>query len=78
MKTLEMTATVTNDRILTLKVPPDVPPGEHRIVVVIEEVPPSLNERTPKPPLNLNVLRWEAWPADCTFRREEMYGDEGR
>jgi hypothetical protein len=79
MKTIQTIATVTDDRKLIVSVPADITPGEHQIVLVIEDSlasPPST--RTPKPPLKLNVWRWEAWSADCTFRREDLYGNEGR
>ncbi len=37
MRTFETTANVSLDGTLVAQVPPDVSPGEHRIVVVIEE-----------------------------------------
>ena len=37
MKTIQTTAVVGSDHRLTAQVPDDVPPGEHRVVVVIEE-----------------------------------------
>lgn len=37
MKTIEAIATVTSDGQLILQVPPDIMPGEHRIVLVIDE-----------------------------------------
>ena len=39
MRTIETTATVTNDGKMTVQLPPDIPEGEHRVVVVIEEQP---------------------------------------
>ncbi len=32
----------------------------------------------PKPPLRLKVFDWPGWPANATFRREEIYDDDGR
>jgi hypothetical protein len=77
MRTIETTAVVTPEHTLTVQLPADVAPGTHKVVVVIEEV-----EAAPKPP----VPRWIDWPAHnvqltdptCTFRREDMYGDDGR
>jgi hypothetical protein len=73
MRTLETVATVTPDGTLTVQVPPDVPPGEHRVVVVIEEQP-QVGRRT----LDLPVLSVGHWPEGLSLRREEMYGDWGR
>lgn len=78
MKTIETTATVTSDGKLIVQVSPDIPPGEHKIVLVIDETPLPPKVRTPKPPLKLRTLKLDAWPADCTFRREDLYGDGGR
>lgn len=39
MKTLETTATVTEDRHLTARAPASWPHGEHRVVIVLDETP---------------------------------------
>lgn len=78
MKSMQTTATVSVDGKLTVQLPPSIPPGEHRVLLVIDDGAMPSKTRIPKPPLSLNVLRWEAWPADSTFRREDIYGDEGR
>lgn len=75
MKTIETIATVTDDGTLIVRVPPDVPPGEHAVVVVIDA--PATGDQ-PREPLRLKVGRLPGWPADARFRREEMYGDDGR
>ena len=36
MRTIEATATVSPDGTLTVRVSTDVPPGEHRVVLVID------------------------------------------
>ena len=38
MRAIQTRATVTPDRKLTIDVPSDVEPGEHRVIVVIEEM----------------------------------------
>jgi hypothetical protein len=78
MKSMQTTATVSVDGKLTVQLPPSIPPGEHRVLLVIDDGARPPKARIPKPPLALDVLRWEAWPADSTFRREDIYGDEGR
>ncbi len=39
MKAIEATATVTPDRTLTVDLPVDLPPGQHQVVIVIDETP---------------------------------------
>ena len=52
MRTIETQATVTPDGTLTIHLPPDVPPGKHRIVLTIGEPPVT---RSPRGPLDLPV-----------------------
>jgi hypothetical protein len=78
MKSMQTTATVSVDGRLIVQLPPSIPPGEHRVLLVFDDGTGPSKARIPKPPLALNVLKWEAWSADSTFRRENLYGDEGR
>jgi len=76
MKTIETTAIVGNDRKLTVQLPPDVAPGPHQIVIVVEG------------PLGERPQTWimDDWPVhdaalvdpNFTMRREELYGDNSR
>jgi len=79
MKVIETSSTVGPDREVTLhiKLPPEVEPGEHRFLVVTDEgnlAKDKGKEHTP----DLLAWEWEGWPADCTFRREDLYGNNGR
>ncbi|PDW00249.1 hypothetical protein [Candidatus Chloroploca asiatica] len=76
MKTIETTITVLPNGSIQIPPRPDLLPGEHRVVLVIEEHP--IPSREPVVPLKLKMLDWSAWPADSTFRREELYDDSGR
>ena len=80
MRTIETQVTVTPDGHLTVQVPvpADIPPGEHRAVLVINEHVAAASARVAKPPLKLKVWKWEAWPPDATFQREDLYEDDGR
>lgn len=80
MRTIETQVTVTPEGQLTVQipVPADIPPGEHRAVLVIDEHVAPPPARAPKPPLTLKVWKWEGWPADARFRREDLYDDTGR
>ena len=77
MRTVETTAEVTPDHRLLLDIPSpaDLPPGAHRVVVVIEE------QQRPQPAQTLDdfpVIDVGPWPEDLTLSREEIYGDDGR
>jgi len=37
MRSIETTVTVSTDGTLTLQLPADIPPGQHRVVLVIDE-----------------------------------------
>jgi hypothetical protein len=55
MKTIEITGVVTDDHRLALQLPKDVTPGEHRIVLLIDEPQPAANhDQNIKTP-----MRWE-------------------
>ena len=75
MKTIETTATVSAEGTLTVRVPPDIRPGEHRVVLVIEEEPAGEVEAHP---FDFPVDDWGSWPEGLSLRREDMYGDWGR
>ncbi|MBI4493414.1 MAG: hypothetical protein HY690_11555 [Chloroflexi bacterium] len=75
MRTIETTATVAPDGTLTARVPADIPPGEHEVVLVIAEPVVGKKER---PPLDLPVHHWGPWPEGLSLRREDMYDDWGR
>ena len=80
MKTIETTATVLPGGKVTVQLPADIPPGEHQIVLVIDELSPSEKQvnKKERPPLNFPVDSYGSWPADLSLRREDMYGDSGR
>lgn len=73
MKTIETTGVVGPDGHILIPVPPDIPQGPHRVVVVIDESPAPA-----PPPLDLPLLPVESWPEDLSLRREDMYDDWGR
>jgi hypothetical protein len=88
--TVEAIATVTSEGTLTVRVPRDISPGEHRVVLVLEQ--PQLNEEAsrtfvePTEPsdaterrlLDLPVIHVAEWPEGLSLRREDMYDDWGR
>jgi len=78
MKTIETTITVLPDGSIQIPPRPDLPSGEHRAVLVVDEarlVPPLASEREP---LRLKMIDMPGWPIDARFRREDLYDDDGR
>jgi hypothetical protein len=58
---------------MTLQLPPDVPVGQCRVVVVVD---PLTGE---KPfPFNLPVYDVGPWPEGFTVSREQIYDEDGR
>jgi hypothetical protein len=80
MKTIETTVRVTADGKITLQLPPDIQPGEHQVVLIIDEkpVPEQSTTKEKRPPLNFPIHDFGPWPADLSLRREDMYGEWGR
>jgi hypothetical protein len=76
MRTIETTAVVTPEHTITVQLPPDVPPGPCQVVVVVGTAGLPVHRATGQP------LVFSNYPVrlatDTTFRREEMYGDDGR
>jgi hypothetical protein len=77
MTTIDTTAVVTADHKLVVEVslPAHIPPGQHRVLVVLEEVPTA---DQPQRPLQLPLLDVKTWPENLSLRREDMYDDWGR
>jgi hypothetical protein len=75
MRTIETTANVSEDGTLTIPVPPDVAPGLHRVVVVLEEAGPEGRETELG---NFPVRDYGPWPENLSLRREDMYDEWGR
>jgi hypothetical protein len=74
MRTIETTAVVTPEHTLTITVPADVPPGAHRVVLVVAELESGATRRW----LNLRPYNIGLVDPNFTFRREDLYGDDGR
>ncbi len=74
MRTIETKAIVSEDGELTIKVPPDVKPGEHRVTLMIDDA----EEKKPEDASELIVIDVDAWPENFSLRREDLYGDDGR
>ena len=73
MKKLDLTVNVPKERVITLKLPDDVSPGEHRVVVVIDQ---SFPDKLPVPSFSLEGL-WagglDISPEAIAEARKEMW-----
>lgn len=72
MITIDTVAKVSGEGELLVKVPSTVPPGEHRVIIVVD----APRQKDAKP------LEFSVYPVglltDTTFRREDIYGDDER
>ena len=75
LRTIETVAIVQPGGYMMVKLSPDIPVGEHRIVVVVDTEPAPKEAR---PPFELPVFDSGPWPENLFLRREDMYDDWGR
>ena len=80
MKTIETNVRIAEDQILHLPLTGvrEIRPGVYHIVLIIDEQSLQAVVERKKTPLKLNTFKLEGWPKDCTFRREDIYNDDGR
>jgi hypothetical protein len=81
MRAIETMGSVSESGTLTVQVPPDVAPGDHRVVVILEEAQQDADRRSlgnASRSLDFPVRDYGAWPRDLSLRREDIYGDDGR
>lgn len=78
MKTLELVGTVTVERTLrlTVQLPFDMPPGEHRVVVIIDQN--AMKDNEAQTTLDFPVDDYGPWPVKLSLSREDLYDDTGR
>ena len=75
MRTIETTAKVTSRGNLHIHVAEDIPRGEHKVVLVLGDVP-AVASRSQR--MTIPLLRVGGWPRNLSLRREDLYGDDGR
>ncbi len=75
MRAVTTTAIVRADHTLTVQLPADIPPGVRAVVVVLEDPAEVHKQLAP-----LEFSPYPVGPVDstCTYRREDIYGDDGR
>ncbi len=81
MKTIQTVVTVSPDGVLSGQLEPGIPPGEHHIVLVLDEEAAAATAPTAAGPhLLLDFPEDDVgpWPANLSLRREDTYDDNGR
>ncbi|MCH8317136.1 MAG: hypothetical protein IIA88_01345 [Bacteroidetes bacterium] len=79
MITLNKKAYINDDHILTLNLPKSIPTGEYEILVVLGENQKPKNKRKQKQKKTLWFPKSNAKiDPNETFRRVDMYGNDGR
>ena len=76
MITIQTQVTVDEQGMATLRLPPVVAPGQHDVVLVIEEAR-APTKKSIRQDLPRHDVHWPFNPTE-TFRREDLYGDDGR
>lgn len=78
MRTIETTAVVTPEHTITVQLPPDIPPGPCRLVVVVESA--SLQQSPSRKRFTEDLPTYDVgpWPEGFTASREQIYDDDGR
>ncbi len=71
MRTIETTVVIKPNGKLILQLPLSIPPGEHRVVVVIEEQP--ILKKQPRP--DFPVIDVGVWPENLSLRRKDLYNE---
>ncbi len=77
MRTIETHLTVKENRkaIIDIDLPEDIGLGEYKALVIIDDV--SVKKKVQKP-IEFSKFTIGLKDPACTFRREDMYGDNGR
>ena len=77
MRVIQTTAIVTSDGELMVQAPPGIASGEHKVVVILEELPEVVTvEETPNgEDLSLPVYDLGVWQNGTTLSRKELYDD---
>lgn len=74
MKTIQTIAKVLPDGTLIVQVSSRLTPGEHLVILVVDDRPAPLKRQ----PLAFPVDHYGPWPGELSLRREDLYDDWGR
>ena len=75
MRTIDANVQISEDHSLSVSLPvlKEYQPGTYHALIVLDDAPQSAPAAIKHQSFRLNVLDLQAWPADCTFRREVLY-----
>jgi hypothetical protein len=81
MRAVEAIIKVSPDGSAVLNTEKLLRPGLHKIMIITDE--PTISEsdqlrKDKKHPLDLKSIHVQGWPKNSTFRREDIYNDDGR
>ena len=74
MKTIEALVEIPANGLLTLQLPPDVPRGKRRIVLVVEDQAEEVRAGTLA---DFPVDEYGPWPDGLSLRREDISDERG-
>jgi hypothetical protein len=78
MKAIETVAEIGSDGVLHLDIPTGLDPGTHAVTLLVSESATTEPARPAARALRLpDPIDLGPWPADMTFGREEIYGEDG-
>ena len=81
MKAVEAVIKVSPDGSAVVDTGTRLKPGLHKILIIADETAVPENDQIKKEKkqvLDLKPIRLQGWPKKSTFRREEIYDDDGR
>ncbi|MDP2646838.1 MAG: hypothetical protein Q8P24_18030 [Desulfobacterales bacterium] len=81
MRAVEVVIKVSPDGSAVIHTGNLLKPGQHKIMIITDEAAISEGNRLIKKQkqlLELKPIRMKGWPKNSTFRREEIYHDNGR
>lgn len=81
MRAVEVTIKVSSDGSAVVHTGNLLKPGQHKVLIIAEETAIAQYDREAgKNHLlsGLKPIRLPHWPENSTFRREEIYNDDGR
>lgn len=81
MRAVETEIKVSPDGSGVVNTGKQLKPGLHKVLIIADEsaVPEEDQaKKEMKKVLDLKPIRLRGWPKDSTFRREEIYDDDGR
>lgn len=81
MRAVEAVIKVSHDGSVIVNIEKNLKPGLHKILIITDETTIPDNDQQgikKKQLLDLKMIHTQGWPENSTFRREEIYDDDGR